>query len=221
MRLEVLNANVVVVAAAHNPAILHHSFLLRQGIIDPDLEPDSSSAFTTPAVSRVSYPNGIEFTVQGARFQVADDEVTNETLTASPVAEYAAAYVRALPHVPYQAVGVNLAGILQMEAPEPYIRERFLRGETVRLLDGDPTAAEVEVGFQRALGHTKISISSGGRMVDGVPGPRGVIVQANYNRNLDEDADVEAAVTILREYPSVAEDFLKNMERIFRSDDAY
>src|SRR5690348_7266953 len=108
VRLELVEASVVVLAQDHNPSILHPSFLASQGIV-PEEWQCAEPPICTPAFSVTSYANGVVFTVESHRFQVQDKNPQGNGST-SPAPELAARYIRKLPYVRYRAVGINLTG---------------------------------------------------------------------------------------------------------------
>src|SRR5688572_20388198 len=105
METRTLNTAVVVTADAHNPSILHPAFLTAQNVVPAKWEP-GEPPLCTPAVSVVKYRNGITFTVEAAKLQVANARPPEEP-ERDPVFPLAANYVRTLPHVKYTGVGIN------------------------------------------------------------------------------------------------------------------
>jgi hypothetical protein len=108
MDLYLLNANIVVLAEGHNPTILNPHFLQSSGIVPRPARTVEGQVFMTPALSHVLYEDGLEFTVQGERLQIAVTGPTFETVGQSELPDYALRYLEMLPHVRYTAVGVNL-----------------------------------------------------------------------------------------------------------------
>ena len=70
--LIILNTSVVIVASAHNPSILHPAFLQAQEIVPLDWE-TIEQPISTPAFSITKYSNGIVFIAESNKFQVRDD----------------------------------------------------------------------------------------------------------------------------------------------------
>ena len=105
VQFEILNTSIVVLASQHNPSILHPSFLQSQGIVPNDWE-TLEPPICTPVFASVKYQNGIVFTVEQNKFQVIDNQ-TKDNFDKSLMPELVIRYCEHLPHVHYNAVGIN------------------------------------------------------------------------------------------------------------------
>jgi hypothetical protein len=121
VKLVLLNSSVVILAKAHNPTILHPSFLSAQGIVPSDWEL-AENPICTPAISVVKYANNVVFTAELNKLMIRQDDPSADT----PVRRLALAYVEKLPHVTYSAVGVNFAAFIERPTPAQWVIDRFL-----------------------------------------------------------------------------------------------
>lgn len=118
---------VVVVGRNHNPTILNPDFLVFNDVVPRDWEL-AKPPMCTDLIAQVVYRNGLTIVSQ------FDKIIFSEPFRADgsgPVdtPEVAARYLRTVPHVDYQAVGVNPNGHVAfeaIEAAEAYVKEHFL-----------------------------------------------------------------------------------------------
>ncbi len=102
---ELVELSVVLVATSNNPSIINPDFLSHNGIVDRDrrLQEDPVA---TPVFAQVVYEGGL--TVRADPERVMFVQSASEVhLTDVVCPTMAAGYVRAVPHVPYRAVGIN------------------------------------------------------------------------------------------------------------------
>lgn len=122
--LQLHSVSVVVTAQFHNPSILNRDFLISQAIVPESWE--VAEAFTTPALSLVSYRDGIRLTVDEGKLTVI------ENCKSSFQEEYRVhkavnAYLMKLPHVPYRSLGLNCQVSMRQEDPQGWLMRRFLK----------------------------------------------------------------------------------------------
>lgn len=123
VKFETLNTSIVILAEAHNPSILHPSFLSSLGIVPNDWQL-AEPPICTPMVSIVKYANKTVFKAEPNKLMVLSESPTECSL----LSEIVAKYVQTLPHVNYAAVGTNVAGYIELpDHPEAWIVERFLK----------------------------------------------------------------------------------------------
>ena len=122
---EIVTANVSIVLAAdsHNPTILNPDFLQLNSIVPSHWE--VKETITTPAFSQVVYDNGFLWSVDPNRCLVQQD------MKRQPNEQYylhdiIAKYVDTLPHVRYQAIGLNTLLLAAMSDPSGWIKENIL-----------------------------------------------------------------------------------------------
>lgn len=104
-RLDLLEATVVLVGNANNPTILNQDFLTLNGIVDSQDELQEP-VIVTPAFAQISYRGGLRVTADPQRivFSQSGDSLLEGDVR---VPAMALAYVRCVPHVRYQAIGLN------------------------------------------------------------------------------------------------------------------
>jgi hypothetical protein len=103
-RFNLNGVSVVVIAQCHNPSILNPDFLVAHKIVPEDWQ--VSETFTTPPLSVVKYQNGIIWQVDQSRMSVVESSGP-AFVDKYRVHQLAAAYLKALPFVPYQSLGLN------------------------------------------------------------------------------------------------------------------
>lgn len=126
MKPQLVQFSAVVVGNVHNPSILSPAFLESEGIVSPAAGCEVVENLTTPAFAMVRYANGISITVEPNKLQVLDLGVGDEP-TGSKATVIASVYAMKLPHVRYSGVGMNYQSIIEHEASDTYLKERFLK----------------------------------------------------------------------------------------------
>ncbi len=126
MEAQLIQFSTVVVGKVHNPTILNPDFLRANAIVPEDWGWEVAETMTTPPFAVVRYTSGISVAVELNKLQVTDIDA-GDSPTRSKVAEIATSYVRILPHVLYTAVGINFQSVLEMESPEGYLKNRFVK----------------------------------------------------------------------------------------------
>jgi hypothetical protein len=215
MPIEILHANVVVIAQGHNPTILHPSFLEKIDIVDKSWKIADDQTLTTPAVSRVRYANGIEFVVTGDRLQVLDHSPSLESLLEGSLSSLAAKYIRALPHVSYTAAGFNFLGLLPKADPGAYIKGTFILPGPWVMKDLTLDAAEVKF-FYNAAGNDKLQTTISPTAPQAPK--KGVISNFNYHHDLDKSDPVADALRFLGTQPKLVRDFVSRSEAILKEE---
>jgi hypothetical protein len=120
--------SVVISGETHNPTILNPDFLTIRNIVPSEWGWDTGQAVTTPALSVVSYTNGLSITVEPNKLQIVDPgAAVVDNAPNSKAAEIARRYVGALPHVRYTAVGTNFFSAIEHPDPQTYVKNRFLK----------------------------------------------------------------------------------------------
>ena len=123
---EIVTANVSVVLAAdsHNPTILNPDFLQVNNIVPSHWE--VKETITTPAFSQVVYDSGFLWTVDPNRCLVQQDmkDQPNEQYN---LHDMIAKYIDTLPHVSYQAIGLNTLLLATMSNPSGWIKNKILK----------------------------------------------------------------------------------------------
>ena len=117
------SVSVVVTAKYHNPSVLNPGFLEQNRIVPKEWEVDE--AFTTPPLSIIGYQEGILWNLDQSTLTVTENcsPDQNEFKVHAQVSEY----VKTLPHVPYQGLGLNCVLSLNRSDPVKWLTQRFLR----------------------------------------------------------------------------------------------
>lgn len=170
----------VVVGQAHNPTILNPDFLAAEGIVPKSWNWSVSETITTPPLSMVRYANGVTITVEPNKLQVTDPDVENGPGN-SKVTDIASAYVRVLRHVRYTASGNNFQSLIQRDAPDEYLKSRFLKdGPWNDSLD----AVGIRLVYPLDAGRLTLAIDTGAaKLPDKTDQQAVIIANANFNRN--------------------------------------
>lgn len=184
VRLEILNASVVILAEHHNPTILHPSFLTSEGIVPGDWEL-AEPPVSTPVFALVKYRNGIVFSVEENKFQVTDAQ-TKDDFRESPVAVLACRYAEKLPHVHYTAAGINFQGFIERSSPEKAVIDRFIKEGSIDLEAACPSALGLNIVYDIAETRLRLSIDPGKvKRPKNVEERSGILANANYHVDLD------------------------------------
>lgn len=122
--LEIVNESVVLVANSHDPAILNPDFLQKNDIVPSEWE--VRETFTTPALSRVAYDSGCVWEVNPQRNIVQQNQEGELDAAHSPH-KMATKYIETLPHVRYQAIGLNMRIFSPMDNPVAWIKSNILK----------------------------------------------------------------------------------------------
>ena len=126
MRLH--KVGVVITAEFYNPSMLNKDFLINNKVIPNDWTEDQT--MSTPIVSVIKFDNGIQWVVDQQRLDISkecdapfgghmDDELHR----------CAASYIKILPHVPYQSIGLNCVVSIADENPLQWMTHKFLKSE--------------------------------------------------------------------------------------------
>ena len=117
------NVSVVVTAKYHNPSVLNPGFLELNRIVPKEWDVDE--AVTTPPLSIVTYKQGIVWNLDQTTLTVTEncDPDQSEFHVHRQVSEY----VKTLPHVPYQGLGLNCVLSLATDNPAKWLTQRYLK----------------------------------------------------------------------------------------------
>lgn len=182
-KLEILNTSVVVLAKHHNPTILHPSFLSSEGIVPSDWEL-ADQPVSTPVFAMVKYKNGIVFNVEQNRFQVRQDEPKDDA-GESELPSLAYKYVQKLPHVKYEAVGINFKGFIECADPETLVMDRFLKLGIADFDGTHPEASSFRFVYRLDRVRLRLSFDSGKvKRADDEKDRNGILIDANYHTDI-------------------------------------
>lgn len=179
------SVSVVVTAEFHNPSVLNRDFLVSKGIVPEDWE--VAEALSTPAVSVLSYGNGIQWIVDQSKLTVTENcEFSfQEEYRVHPMVTR---YLAALPSVPYRSLGLNFVVSMRRNNPGAWLRQRFLKPGNWQ--KGDPRIVGLVPNFALDAGDAVCNISfSAGQAGSSEGGPvDAVIVNGNMHHTGPLDA---------------------------------
>lgn len=209
MKFQVLNASVVVLADAHNPSILHPTFLTTQKIV-PDTWTLAEKPLCTPPISIVKFDNGIVFTVESSKLQVLQNDPP-EKLHEADVESLADKYIETLPHVRYTAVGVNFTAFVEMVNPSHFLMDRFLKNGAWNDDERTPSTLSVRLVYPVEPGELRISCNAGEIEPGGSsPTKDGILVNANFHLDVDDPNQTKDAIAL---FPKRCTQFAEYIQR--------
>lgn len=110
-----VGVSVVLVGESNNPTILNPDFLARHVLPGPaDPANQAAPPICTPVLARVVYDNGVKVQSEPHRV-VFEQGAPTGSLSRTYTAQLARAYIQAVPHVRYTAIGVNPSFLLDEE----------------------------------------------------------------------------------------------------------
>ena len=212
VKLSILNTSVVVLADAHNPSILHPSFLKAQAIVPAEWEL-ADAPVCTPAISVARFKNGIVFTVEVPKFQVLDS-TPNVT---SQISELATKYVSELPQVHYNAVGINVAGFVECERPEQWIVDRFIKPGPWNNDQVRPQAVGMKFVYEAAGARLNLSCDAGTlrSLTAEAPNKSVLFINGNYHTPLKPGSAFEDAKEAIAKYHERVSHFNSLTQSVF------
>ena len=197
--------NVVILAKSHNPSILNPDFLRINDIVPPDWE--ANEVLTTPAFATVRYPTNVVFLIDQERLEVRKESDTSFQDNYE-VHNFAALYVKVLPHVTYTSVGLNWQISMEMDEPGKFITERFVRPESWTKIGAELMQSSVKLSFQLENAVCNINFSPGKAKIPDKEYYPAVIINVNFHN--DGPLKPDQIVTILHEWKK-REDYLKGL----------
>ncbi len=198
--------SVVISGETHNPSILNPDFLAVKDIVPNEWGWDTNHVVTTPALSVVSYDNGLSLTVQPTRLQIVDVGTgVDESPANSRAAEIARRYVSTLPYVRYTAAGINFSSAVELPDPDAYLKNRFLKKGSWDSPSHPLSAVGLRLAYPLPNGRLFLSLDVGeAERTDKEPGnlQAVVLVSANFHRECSEypaDKQIDAYLTEVAE----------------------
>jgi len=210
----VLNESVVILAQDHNPSILHPYFLSAQSVVPEEWEL-AEPPVCTPPLSMVTYKNGITFTVESVKLQVAKSPATPR-LRDSKLPDLASKYISILPHVRYTAVGMNFGAILDDPDPSRHLMGQFLTPGPWN--SDDLLVQELALRFVYSVDSGTLNLSCNpGDVRDNALNRtvKGIIINANYHFGLPGANPVREAVDTIGRFGDLSDHFNQVGKRIF------
>ena len=189
---------MVIVADAHNPTLLHPSFLRAESIVPKDWELAAEPPISTPAISVVRFANQISFVVDPNRFQV----IETSSVDGAAIPDLANRYVKKLPHVHYSAVGININGYVECANPEEWILKRFVKQGAWTDADLGLKAAGIRLVYEVPNAQLNLNLDVGTTQSAGRGEHSCIVVNANYNTPVHGERpgeETEKAVSLYHE----------------------
>jgi len=196
MEIRKLNVSVVVLAMEHNPTILHPSFLESEGIVPKGWQL-AEPPICTPPLSVVKYKNGINFSVESRKFQVAQSPPPDK-LEDSQAPELAIKYVEKLPYVRYTAIGINMAALIKDPEPEKTLISKFLVAENCSVSSLNLESASFRFVYRMEKGRLNLTCEPGSIESDQL---NGIVVNANYHTDCSGTNPVQELREIVLKFP--------------------
>ncbi len=220
MALRLLNFSIVVVGHSHNPSILNPDFMARTGIVPSDWGWDlDEPVFSTPPLSQVRYKNGITIVCEPSKLRITESAEPADPAT-SRIQEIAIGYVKALPHVPYSAVGVNFTAALEKGDPTRFLIQAFLQSGPWNTEAHHLSGLGLRLVYPLNGGHLTISLDAG-EIGEGSQQNRKsvVVMDANFHHDCASEDRVTEIVGHLKrslefwnEYQRVVSDIMGKEE---------
>jgi len=209
MKIEKLLSSVVVIAQEHNPTILHPSFLESQRIVPLDWK--HTELLCSPALSFVKYNNGIVFSIEANKFQVTDNNLSDDANT-SQIPELARKYIESLKYVRHKAVGINFIGFIEHTHPQHAVRERFLKKGAWNF----DKLENVNLDFIYQLSEARLSFSCHAGEVGFQENEKrvGLFIKANYHTDIERNSVVEQTIKAISCYAQRCADFTEKTHLI-------
>jgi hypothetical protein len=120
-KLNIQELAIAIVAEQHSPTLLTPDFLKYSGVVPADWQLARPPVATSTA-AQVIFQNGVNIVAQGNRITFAE-LIGGKEPTEVAVAEVARRYGAALPQVTYQAVGINLRGVVPFDGVNQTARQ--------------------------------------------------------------------------------------------------
>ena len=222
MTPEIVHGSIVVVARQHNPTILHPAFLAGQGIVPKDWQV-SGDPICIPPLATVEYENGIQFSVQTEKLKVQHDHPPVD-MHESPVPDLVEKYVRALPHVNYTAVGVNMTVFVELKSADEYLVRRFLKEDACPFEGKPPRSAGMKMSYP--IGNMTYNLElDAGKLQHHLNGKErsGIIVRGNFHHPVqsdDENTRLARIHDVVETFADRCVTFLNHIEKILVMEDA-
>lgn len=175
----------MVVARNHNPTILNPDFLVHNEIVPKEWEL-AEPYFCVNPVARVSYQNGIMITARLDKLTFSQ-VLKGKALDEIRVPTIASKYISYLPHVDYQAIGINPKGhtdATSAEEAKAFVMEKMCSQGPWRKLKGKQATADIRLSYSLDDGSFTLSIQ-GAELLDTKQ------LVALYSGNFHRDITVE------------------------------
>jgi hypothetical protein len=209
--IEVLNCSIAVSAEAHNPSILHPSFLTSQQIVPGDWALDEPP-LCTPALAAVKFANGISIAVDLQKLQVVDNKAT--TSNDLKVPGIIQRYTAKLPYVRYTGVGLNFTGFIETADAEAMLRQLIAPGPW-NDADLPLESAGLRLVYSALDSRLRLAMDSGTAKHKEQPARKGLVVAANYHVDTSGDDAVAKIAAFANRMSACRDHFVATVARLF------
>lgn len=152
---------IVIAAKNHNPLILTPDFLKYSGIVPADWELAPKPIYSQRG-SQVTFANGISIVAEPNRIMFAE-AIDSKAVTEVAIPEIARKYVQALPHMEYQAMGLNPRGYAtfaaEPDAARKYISETLFSKGDWQEVGTKPMFATINLAYTLERGVFYLSVN--------------------------------------------------------------
>ena len=169
----------VVTAEHHNPSLFNSDFLKRNKIV-PESWEVSEAEIATPVVAQVMFKSGVTIAVDPERLSVTE-KCESSFAERYKLHKVVSKLVGALPHVPYQALGLNARISMPEVEPRDWLVSRFLRaGKWSR---GKPTLIGTSIKLKYLVNDAKCSLTFHTGKTRGLDGDlkSAIIIDSNFH----------------------------------------
>ena len=191
MEAKLRRADIVILASAHNPSIISPQWLKDKSLIAE--EPDHF--VHTPDFSLFESESYL-LVVDNQRMQITVKK--QDTTTLESLANVASGYVKALPHIPYKALGLNFVWSIEVGNGEelPKIGLSINKSDLLSVFEGYEVDCGGIIYARKELYVLKVVVEP--------QGANTLIHNFNYNHEL-EGMSVEAIVKLINNFSIIKE----------------
>ena len=219
---ELVELSVVLVATSNNPSIINPDFLSHNGIIDGDRRLQEAPV-ATPVFAQVVYEGGLTVRADPERVMFVQS-ASEARLTSVACPTMAEGYVRAVPHVPYRAVGVNpkLHVGLDEASRARVVNALDGRGSWLSFKDSEPEV-QLKAIYRFSARQITMDVLGATRRRPSGGESRGLLFQGNVHREFKQTSSqtrVETLVSIIsgweadvRDCRALADKFVQHAAR--------
>lgn len=201
--LQITKLSFVILARSHNPSLLNPDFLKVNNIVDQDWG-TISPTFSTEQLSQVIFKSGVSFLLQPDRLII--EQIINDIFKAEDIylADVISRYLKTLPHVNYQALGINptaFIGFTSEEEVDDYIFNQLLRPGDWKNHPGGSLEASINFTYSFEEYHIRINVSKAIKTDEENPEKKvfGLVYSGNIHRDISLDIASEDRVKPLIE----------------------
>jgi len=181
---------VTISAKSHNPTILSPAFLEMHEIVDKTWPlSETEKPICLDPYARVVYQNGVQITSEPQRISFFDP-LLGKSVQETPVIDMAKKYLKAVPLVSYEAVGINPSGDISVgddkDSARVYVIEHILTKKNWASDAEGPVRAIVNLKIPLQNMTWNLSIEDGVLTQSGEPERPVVIFRSNFHHAIQK-----------------------------------